>query len=89
MDAVFAPPLASRDEESRREGTDAFVDAIVDASEEGKKSSEEGKKAISARAIATATSLASAAAAEHRIAEIAFTEMALSLIHISEPTRPY
>ena len=73
VDAVFAPPFASRDEESRREGTDAVVDAIVDASDA---SSEEGKKAISARAIATATSLASAAAAEHRIAEIAFTEMA-------------
>ena len=74
VDAVFAPPLASRDEESRREGTDAFVDAIVRRSSDA--SSEEGKKAISARAIATATSLASAAAAEHRIAEIAFTEMA-------------
>lgn len=76
VDAVFAPPLASRDEESRREGTDAVVDAIVDASDASDASSEEGKKAISARAIATATSLASAAAAEHRIAEIAFTEMA-------------
>ena len=74
VDAVFAPPLASRDEESRREGTDAFVDAVVRRSSDA--SSEEGKKAISARAIATATSLASAAAAEHRIAEIAFTEMA-------------
>ena len=76
VDAVFAPPLASRDEESfpSREGTDAFVDAIVRRSSDA--SSEEGKKAISARAIATATSLASAAAAEHRIAEIAFTEMA-------------
>jgi len=75
VDAVFAPPIASRDEESlSREGTDAVVDAIVDASDASSESS--GKKAISARAIATATSLASAAAAEHRIAEIAFTEMA-------------
>lgn len=73
VDAVFAPPIASRDEESlSREGTDAIV-CSTDASDA---SSEEGKKAISARAIATATSLASAAAAEHRIAEIAFTEMA-------------
>ena len=66
VDAVFAPPLASRarnDEEGGRERPDA------------EDAEDEEKERISARAIAAATSLASAAAAEHRIAEAAFEEM--------------